>query len=196
LPTLKGIDSVGRVIYVGTFSKSMSPSLRLGFMLAPPSLVATFETALEAFSSGVPTSLQAILADFIDEGLFATHLRRTRKIYAEKCVLRVAAAEKQLAPWLTIQPTNTGLHTVGLLADGLIGSEVSALAATRGLTVAPISRFCMTPVDMEALVLGYGGISHRQIISGIAELATVFAECAGTGARPARRAKAVAEALP
>lgn len=194
LPTLKGIDSAGRVIYVGTFSKSMSPSLRLGFMLAPPSLVATFETALEAFSSGVPTSLQAILADFIDEGLFATHLRRMRKIYAEKCELLVAAAARQLAPWLAIQPTNTGLHTVGVLAGGLIGSEVSALAATRGLTVAPISRFCMTPVDMEALVLGYGGISHRQITTGIAELAAVFAECAGPGVRGGRRAKAPAEA--
>jgi len=59
LPTLRGIDSTGRVIYVGTFSKSMMPSLRLGFLLAPPALVETFETALEAFSPGVPTSLQA-----------------------------------------------------------------------------------------------------------------------------------------
>jgi GntR family transcriptional regulator/MocR family aminotransferase len=183
LPTLKGIDSAGRVIYVGTFSKSMSPSLRLGFLLAPPPLVATFEMALEAFSPGVPTSLQAIVADFIDEGLFATHIRRMRKIYAEKCELLVAAARRQLAPWLAIQSTNTGLHTVGLLRGGLIGEDVSARAASRGLTVAPISRFCMTSIDGEGVVLGYGGISHRQIVTGVADLAAVLEMCAGHEAR-------------
>jgi GntR family transcriptional regulator / MocR family aminotransferase len=192
LPALKGVDSAGRVIYVGTFSKSMSPSLRLGFMLAPPSLVGTFETALEAFSPGVPTSLQAILADFIDEGLFATHIRRMRKLYGEKCEVLLAAAKQHLTPWLDIQPTNTGLHTIGLLRSGLIGEEVSAVAASRGLTVAPISRFCMTPVDMEGLVLGYGGISHRQITAGVSELADVLDTCAQAGRRDVRRPKAVA----
>jgi GntR family transcriptional regulator / MocR family aminotransferase len=184
LPTLRGIDSAGRVIYVGTFSKSMSPSLRLGFLLAPPPLVPTFETALEAFSPGVPTSLQAIVADFIDEGLFATHIRRMRKIYAEKSELLISAARRQLSPWLQIQPTNTGLHTVGLLRGGLNGEDVSARAASRGLTVAPISRFCMTPIDSEGVVLGYGGISHRQIVAGVAELAAVLEQCTGQHARP------------
>jgi GntR family transcriptional regulator/MocR family aminotransferase len=180
LPTLKGIDSAGRVIYVGTFSKSMSPSLRLGFMLAPSSLVATFDTALEAFSPGVPTSLQAIVADFIDEGLFATHIRRMRRIYAEKCELLVATAQRQLSPWLAIQPTSTGLHTVGLLHNGILAEHVSSAAASRALTVAPISKFCMTPIDTEGVVLGYGGISHRQITAGVAELAAVLEECDGT----------------
>lgn len=183
LPTLKGIDSAGRVIYVGTFSKSMSPSLRLGFLLAPPSLVATFETALEAFLPGVPTSLQAIVADFIDEGLFATHIRRMRKIYAEKCNVLVSAAQRQLTPWLEIEATNTGLHTVGRLRNGLLGADVSARAVSRGLTVAPISRFCMTPIDAEGVVLGYGGISHRQITAGVAELAIVLEECAAADRR-------------
>ena len=194
LPALKGIDSAGRVIYVGTFSKSMSPSLRLGFMLAPPSLVSTFETALEAFSPGVPTSLQAIVAEFIDEGLFATHIRRMRKLYAEKCDLLFAAAQKWLTPWLELQPTNTGLHMVGLLRSGLIGAEVSAAAASRGLTVAPISRFCMTPIDVEGLVLGYGGISHRQIAAGVSELAEVLEGCAEAGPRHVRRTRDAAVA--
>jgi GntR family transcriptional regulator/MocR family aminotransferase len=194
LPTLRGIDSAGRVIYVGTFSKSMMPSLRLGFLLAPPALVETFETALEAFSPGVPTSLQAIVADFIDEGLFATHIRRMRKIYAEKCDWLVSAARRQLTPWLDIQPTTTGLHTTGLLRGGLVGAEVSAVAASRGLTVAPISKFCMTPIDVEGLVLGYGGLSQRQIANGVADLAAVLERCAAT--RPGeRRGAAPAAAL-
>ena len=194
LPTLRGIDSAGRVIYVGTFSKSMMPSLRLGFMLAPPALVETFETALEAFSPGVPTSLQAIVADFIDEGLFATHIRRMRKIYAEKCDWLVSAAGRQLAPWLDIQPTNTGLHTIGLLRGGLIGADVSDVAASRGLTVAPISKFCMTPIDVEGLVLGYGGLSQRQIANGVTELAAVLDTCA-VGRPVRKRGAAPAAAL-
>ena len=186
LPTLKGIDSSGRVIYVGTFSKSMSPSLRLGFLLAPPSLVSTFETALEAFSPGVPTSIQAIVADFIDEGLFATHLRRMRKLYAEKCAFMMAAAQDRLMPWLEIQPTNTGLHTIGLLRSGLVGAEVSEAAAARGITVAPISRFCMTPIDTEGLVLGFGGVSQRQIAAGVLGLAEVLQPAKASGARSGR----------
>ncbi|MCC6469403.1 MAG: PLP-dependent aminotransferase family protein [Alphaproteobacteria bacterium] len=190
LPTLKGIDSTGRVIYVGTFSKSLFPSLRLGFLLAPPALVPMFETALEAFSPGVPTSLQAIVSDFIDEGLFATHIRRMRKLYAEKYQILFDAGRQQLSDWLDIQPTSTGLHTIGLLRGGLVGAEVSAAAAARGLTVAPISRFCITPVDVEGLVLGFSGVSPRQITSGVAALAEVLAECAARGAPVRRRARA------
>ena len=177
MPTLKGIDATGRVIYVGTFSKSLFPSLRLGFMLAPPALTGILETALAAFSPGVPTSLQAIVADFIDQGLFATHIRRMRKLYAEKYEVLLDAGRTHLAPWLDIQPTNTGLHTIGLLKRGLVGSEVSAVAATHGLTVAPISQFCMTPIETEGLVLGFSGVSPKQITAGVATLAQVFAEC-------------------
>jgi GntR family transcriptional regulator/MocR family aminotransferase len=187
LPTLKGIDATGRVIYVGTFSKSLFPSLRLGFFLAPPSLVATFGTALEAFLPGVPTSLQATVSDFIDEGLFATHIRRMRKLYAERHQLFIDAARSQLSEWLDVVPTNTGLHTIGLLRGGLTGTEVSAAAAGRGLTVAPISRFCIDPIATEGLVLGFSGTTPTQIRAGVAALREVLAACAQRS-RPARGA--------
>jgi GntR family transcriptional regulator/MocR family aminotransferase len=178
LPTLKGVDATGRVIYVGTFSKSLFPALRVGFFLAPPALVETFETALEAFSPGVPTSLQAIISDFIDEGLFATHIRRMRKLYAERYQVFFDHASEQLAEWLEIVPTNTGMHTIGILRGGLTGAAVSAAAAERGLTVAPISRFCIEPIATEGLVMGFSGISPAQIKSGVAVLAQVLADCA------------------
>jgi len=187
LPTLKGVDATGRVIYVGTFSKSLFPALRVGFFLAPPALVETFETALEAFSPGVPTSLQAIISDFIDEGLFATHIRRMRKLYAERYQVFFDHASEQLAEWLEIVPTNTGMHTIGILRGGLTGATVSAAAAERGLTVAPISRFCIEPIETEGLVMGFSGISPAQIKSGVAVLAEVLAGCART--MPAKRQK-------
>ncbi len=188
LPTLKGIDATGRVIYVGTFSKSLFPALRLGFLLAPPSLIETFETALQAFLPGVPTSLQTIVSDFIDEGLFATHIRRMRRLYAERHQVFVDAARARLSDWLDVVPTNTGLHTVGFLRAGLTGAEVSAAAAERGLTVAPISRFCIEPIAAEGLVLGFSGIAPAQITAGVKALGEVLAACTHH-ARPARKAR-------
>ena len=84
LPTLKSADHSERVIYVGTFSKSMFPSLRLGFYVAPRPLVPIFQRISGAFLHGVPSSIQATLASFMADGHFATHLRRMREIYRER----------------------------------------------------------------------------------------------------------------
>ncbi|WP_413991804.1 PLP-dependent aminotransferase family protein [Labrys okinawensis] len=176
LPTLKGVDAAGRVIYVGTFSKTLFPALRLGFILAPPALVRIFETSLEAFSPGVPTSLQDHVSDFIGEGHFAAHVRRMRKLYAERCEALLEAGARHLTPWLEIVPTNTGLHTVAWLKGGLRGTAVSAAAARRNLTVAAIERFCIEPIAREGLVLGFGGINAAKIEAGAKSLALTFAE--------------------
>lgn len=167
LPTLKGIDQTGRVIYVGTFSKSLFPALRLGFLLAPPALADHVRRSLEAFSPGVPTALQGIVADFITEGFFATHIRRMRKLYAERFQLLYDGVRTQLAEDLDIVPTETGLHTIAFLRDGLDAGRVAAAAARRGVTVAPIDRFCIGPYPRQGLVLGFSGFTGPQIEAGI-----------------------------
>lgn len=174
LPTLKGIDAAGRVIYVGTFSKTLFPALRLGFILAPPALVRTFETSLAAFSPGVPTSLQDHVCDFIAEGHFAAHVRRMRRIYAERCQALLDAGARHLSPWMNIVPIATGLHTIAWLKPGLRGAAVAGAAAERNLTVAEISRFCIEPIAREGLVLGFGGITPTQIETGARLLAEVL----------------------
>lgn len=78
-PPLKSIDTQDRVIYVGTFSKSLFPSLRVGYILSPPSLIDTFSRVSSNWLSGVPTATQAIVADFMNEGLFANHIRAMRQ---------------------------------------------------------------------------------------------------------------------
>jgi GntR family transcriptional regulator/MocR family aminotransferase len=178
LPTLRSIDQTGRVIYVGTFSKSLFPSLRLGFLLAPPALEDHFRTVLEALSPGVPTALQAVVADFIAEGHFATHVRRTRKLYAERYEALQAGVQNRLSRWLELVPTTTGLHTVAFLRPGLDAAQVSAAAAARGLTVAPVDRFCIEPIGRQGLVLGFSGFSVSQISAAIDQLAEVLASLA------------------
>ena len=119
LPTLKSVDATDLVIYVGTFSKSLFPSLRLGYFLAPAALADTLASIMSKVMHGVPTFVQSVVAEFIDEGHFAAHLRRMRRIYAERHDVLCEAAQRRLAGLLEIVPSQSGLHTIGHLAPGL-----------------------------------------------------------------------------
>lgn len=190
-PTLQSLDTTERVLYVGTFSKSLFPALRLGYVVVPPILVDTFHAVWGSFLHGVPTSLQAVLADFIDEGHFATHIRRMCKLYAARHDALIEAASGRLGGLLEVQPTGTGFHTVGLLAEGLDETAVCAAAAERGLSVSPIGRYCIAPVAQQGLVLGFSTVRPPEIAAGIDALAQVLesfrggAACRSTGRRSA-----------
>jgi GntR family transcriptional regulator/MocR family aminotransferase len=167
MATLTSIDLTGRVIYVGTFSKTLFPSLRLGFLVAPPQLAEQIGICLDAYSPGVPTALQGIVADFIVEGHFAIHVRRMRKLYQERHQALIEAAGEHLTGDLAVIPTHTGMHTIGFLRDGLDAVAVTQAAARRGITVAPISRFGLEPVERDGLVLGFSGFTPVQIQAGV-----------------------------
>ena len=122
-PTLKSVDEGGRVIYVGSFSKSLFPALRLGYLVAPPKLVDTFRRIGSATVQGAPTHFQAIVARFIQEGQFAAHIRRMRKIYAERKDVLIDAASRHLDGMLTVKPTDTGFHTNARLAPNSMKSK-------------------------------------------------------------------------
>lgn len=176
LPTLKSIDTSGVVLYVGTFSKTMFPALRLGFLVLPPSLVDLFANVVSAFLQGVPANLQVVLADFIDQGHFATHIRRMRRIYAERHQALQAAAETRLGGLLDVVPTDSGLHTIGRLPSGLCERAVSHAAAERRVTAAPIGRFAVGPISTRGLVLGFSGTTPEQIVAGVETLGEVLEE--------------------
>lgn len=175
LPTLQSMDQTNRVIYVGSFSKSLFPSLRLGFILAPPALTEHFQTSLEAFSPGVPTVIQAIVSDFIVEGHFATHIRRMRKVYHERYQALHQGVQRHLIDYLDIRPTTTGMHTVAFLKRGLNAETIAKRAAERGLTLTPIGRFCIAPYGRQGFALGFSGYSTSQIEAAIHSLKDIFA---------------------
>jgi GntR family transcriptional regulator/MocR family aminotransferase len=176
LPTLQSLDTTERVIYVGTFSKSLFPALRLGYFVAPPILVDTFRRVSGAFLQAAPSNLQAVLADFMEEGHFATHIRRMCKIYAARHDALMAAATQRLGGLVKVMPTETGFHTIGLLADGLDEQRVSQAAADRGISVSPIGRYCIRPIAMKGLVLGFSTIGPADIRKGAETLAQVLEE--------------------
>ncbi|MBN8892835.1 MAG: GntR family transcriptional regulator [Rhodospirillales bacterium 70-18] len=168
--TLKSIDRTGLVIYVGTFSKSLFPALRLGFMLVPPSLVETMGRVSAAFVQGVPSSVQATVAEFIEEGHFATHIRRMRRIYEERHDALCDAAARELGGLLAVARAESGLHTIGYLPAHVSEVAAARAAEARGVIVSPLARFCIAPVAANGLVLGFGGIPPAEIRAGMAEL--------------------------
>jgi GntR family transcriptional regulator / MocR family aminotransferase len=176
-PTLKSVDTTGLVIYVGTFSKSLFPSLRLGFILSPPSLIDSFRTIMNRLLTGVPTSSQTTVAEFMEEGYFHTHVRRMRRLYAERNDVLCASAKRKLQGLLSVVPASSGLHTIGYLDASLQETRVAVAADARQITVSPISRFTIAPVKSSGLVLGFGGIKPAAIEAGVEVLAEVLASC-------------------
>lgn len=174
LPTLKSVDTAGRVIYVGTFSKSLFPALRLGFLVAPPALAGAFDRIAGATMQGAPTSQQAVVASFIEEGHFASHIRRMRKLYAERQEVLLEAAAARLAGLLDVVRSESGFQTVGHLREGLEEQAVADAAAARGLIVTPIRRFCLEPVALRGLALGFSACQPREIRAGVGVLAEIL----------------------
>jgi GntR family transcriptional regulator/MocR family aminotransferase len=161
-PPLKSIDTYDRVIYVGTFSKTLFPSLRLGFILAPQNLVSIFDQVFSSWISGPPTSTQAIVADFMDEGQFATHIRLMRKLYKTRYE-ELMDASQSLPETIKVQQTTSGFHTTAYLDKRVNIDEVIAQAAEKGVTIAPISRYCLQPIAQNGLVLGFGSTNPSDI---------------------------------
>lgn len=173
-PTLKSIDTQNRVIYVGTFSKSLFPALRLGYLLAPDGLACIFKDISSSFLTGVPTATQAIVADFMEEGLFATHIRQMRRLYRERHDALLSQTPR-LAEWVDIQPTSSGFHTVGYLNGGIDEHALVECAAKENIIVAPLSRYCFAPVHQEGIILGFGASNENEIKNGVSTLAKLLA---------------------
>ena len=143
-------------------------------MLAPPALVDTLHSVMWKLLHGVPTCVQATVAEFIDEGYFASHLRRMRRIYAERHDVLCDAAQRRLRGLLDIVPSQSGLHTIGHLRAGLSERDVAEAAAKRNITASPIRRFSIAPVPVRGLVLGFGGIGPAEIEAGVEVLGEVL----------------------
>ena len=176
LPTLKSIDTQHRVIYVGTFSKTLFPSLRLGFLLAPPALVDPLRTLATSFLSGTPTWPQAVVADFINEGFFATHIRTMRALYRERHDELHRRADI-VRPYLDVQRASAGFHTVGFVKKPFDLRRFVARAGAAGVVLSDIEKYCITPVRTRGVVLGYGSCDAQQIGAAMTTLAQIAENC-------------------
>jgi GntR family transcriptional regulator/MocR family aminotransferase len=174
LASLQGMDDEGRVIYIGTFSKTVFPALRLGYVVVPEPLVAVFRAARAAADRHSPTVDQAVLSDFLTEGHFARHVRRMRRLYAERQAALLAALRAHAAGRLSAEPCAAGMHLVGWLPDGVGDREVSERAHAAGLEAAPLSRYAIRPPTRPGLLLGWAGYDPAALDEGVRRLAAVL----------------------
>ncbi len=174
---LRSLDSGERVIYVGTFSKVLFPSLRLGYLIVPSRIADRFALAGVGFDllPEPPILPQPIVDTFIREGFFSAHVRRMRCIYRNRQAALVEAAEKYLSNILTVSPDTSGMHLLGRFSsefsERLADKEASQRAATCGIVAPPLSSFYADHRNGSALVLGYTAIDEKAILGATQRLA-------------------------
>jgi GntR family transcriptional regulator/MocR family aminotransferase len=170
LPCVQGLDAraAERVVYIGTFSKTMFPAMRLGFLVVPPALVDRFAEARYAMDRHSPTIDEAVLAGFIADGHYARHVRRMRALYAERQAALVEAGQDVLAPYLSLAPSGAGLHLVGWVRGRLADTTLARAARDAGVDVQPLSA---STGGRHGVLLGYAAFTPTVIRAAAERLA-------------------------
>lgn len=174
LQALQGLDKHHRVIYSGTFSKMMYPEFRLGFLVVPPDLREQFMMTKHFSDLCTGYLEQAVLARFIAEGHYASHVRRVRKACYERKSALAAAIADYFPGKMWVHPSDSGIHMVCWLVNGLTGKEVEMKASQLGMGIQSFKRYCQRPMSREGILLGFANHSPEVLQEGIRRLASVI----------------------
>jgi GntR family transcriptional regulator/MocR family aminotransferase len=175
IPSLQGLDTDLRVIYIGTFSKVMFASLRLGYIVIPPDLVERFAAVRFAMDIFPSYLYQEVLTDFMRDGHFGRHIRRTRTLYNERRKVLLESLREHFGKRLDVHGTEAGMHMTVTLPEGISDVEVATRAAEQRLWLWPLSPSYVGPTARQGLVLGFGSTPTNQIDSSVRQLAKILA---------------------
>lgn len=163
LPALKSLDRHGRVLYTGTFSKVLLPGLRLAYLVVPESQVARTREQVD-YAPGPGSILpQATVADFMEQGHFARHLRKMRALYAERRGYLVEALEREMGDMLTVQPQAGGIHVLARIGAGRNDRALATAAQARGLGLQALSNWRMGRAGRGGLLMGFTNFSTPEM---------------------------------
>ena len=174
IASLQGLDRNDRVIYIGTFSKTLFPGLRLGYIVIPEDLIERFAAIRNAMDLGSPHLYQAVLADFIVEGHFARHIRRMRQLYNERRLALVDSLQKHFGRSAEIFGAEAGMHLAVTLPMKSPDTEVSERAAREKLYVAPLSPAYSERPGRRGFILGFGGTPAADADEAVAHLSRLL----------------------
>lgn len=164
IPSLQSMDQGGKVIYLGSFSKSLMPSIRISYMVLPETLLKKYEKKLSFYHCTVSRINQHMLAEFIQKGLFEKHLNRMRKVYRQKLEL-VLCRLKSYSQQISIIGGHSGLHVVLQIQNGMTEEELVERAAEEQIKVYPLSDYMLVKKENHTptIVLGFAGIPIEQL---------------------------------
>jgi GntR family transcriptional regulator/MocR family aminotransferase len=161
LPALKSLDSQGRVLYIGTFSKVLMPGLRLAYVVVPQAQVKRFAYMADTLQNHCPHVLQSTVAAFIEEGHFGRHINKMRALYAQRRALLIEALLNTLGSAAHVDPQAGGMHIIVRLASKYDDRIIADRAQNAGLTVQALSRWYAGPETSKGLLLGFTNVQNE-----------------------------------
>jgi GntR family transcriptional regulator/MocR family aminotransferase len=171
---LQTLDRSGSVFYVGTFSKSLFPGIRLGFVVAPPWARRALITAKQCADWHSPVMEQDALAAFISEGHLARHVRKMRKLYSERRELMMSSLQTHFSPWLESIPSSGGMHLTALVRESIDIETIVRSARQRNMDVRSLRSFWDDGNGQAGLVMGYGSSGPEALTEGLLQLRRLF----------------------
>jgi GntR family transcriptional regulator/MocR family aminotransferase len=174
IASLQGLDVNARVIYVGTFSKVLFPSLRLGYVVIPSDLVDSFLKIRRALDLGPPNLNQEVLTDFIGEGHFERHIRRMRILYGERRTILVESIDREFGPMVEVLGSDAGMHLTMKLPNEIPDRQIAERAALQNLWIWPLSAAFFGRTAFPGFVLGFGSTAAADIPDSVRKLRKLF----------------------
>jgi GntR family transcriptional regulator / MocR family aminotransferase len=171
---LQSLDRDSNVIFIGSFNKLLFPSLRIGYMVLPPSLVDLFWAFRCRTDFHHLSADQAVLCDFIADGHLGRHLRRMRDLYAIRLAALADGSKRYLKGLLELSGVRAGLYTAALLKNKMTSRQAETAAATRDIEVLAMDRYTLKSPDPKGLLLGFAAFDEKTIRAGLMKLAAAL----------------------
>lgn len=176
LPALKSIDRGDRVLYAGSFSKTLYPGLRLGYLVLPQHLVGRFGDAARLRNMGSATHLQAVVARFMDEGHFGRHLRRMRALYAARREALIDGLRRTVGDDLNLRVASGGLHLLAGVRHPMRDTVLAERAQSQGYALHALSHYCREVRGQNALLLPFTNVPEASALRICQRLQAAFAD--------------------
>jgi GntR family transcriptional regulator / MocR family aminotransferase len=181
-PALASLDHGGRVLHIGSFSKTISPTLRLGFLVVPPELVRRFGDLAACLAPAPAAPVQRAVAEFLRGGHYLRHLRRMKRLYAARRGALLRCLREVASDSMKVQAT-AGLAVVILLPEFMSDSDIALMALPFGLAPSPLSPWYMQSPPQQGLLLGVTNLNERRLAADCRQLAELAREYRASGRR-------------